>query len=546
MNDKVNSSESNISSVTLEEALLSVPYPIVKFEGLDLKVTYANNALLELWSKDKSILGKTFIEILPELADQPFPALLRRVIETGETHTDSEAIVYIEKNGVLEAKYFDYSYTAVKNTRGENTGVIVICKDVTEQFLAKQKLDESESRFREMVLQAPFSISILQGPEFIIETANSRNLDISGKTTDILGKRFVDVYPELSEQGLANLLENVYKTGEPFLGNELPIQLLKDGSLTPGYFNFVFQPMLKDNRVTSIMTVGYEVTVLVLSRKIAEKKKELLEYLNRAGEELALTLDTKSALVKISDLIVPKFAHWFTINVLNGENLDLLIINNKDEEYVKWAREFRLNNPITIHTDGLQGHILRTGESILTPKVTDEMLEEGIKDKEHLKVIKKMNLRSSIIVPMKVGNKVTGTINFISTTDEREYNETDLNFAKDFATRIALALENARLHEEAQQEINERKKVEAALRESEVQFRSLSNAIPQLAWMADKDGWIFWYNERWFDYTGTTLEEMEGWGWEKVHHPEHKERIVELVKIAWKEGKPFELTFPLR
>lgn len=546
MTGHFDSSESNNSSVALEEALLSVPYPIVRFEGLELRVTYVNDALLELWSKDKSILGKTFIEILPEFADQPFPALLRRVIETGETHTDSEAIAYIEKNGALQGIYFDYSYTAVKNNRGENTGVIVVCKDVTEGVIAKQKLNESEGRFRGMVSQAPFAISILQGPDFIIETANSRCLDIWGKTSAILGKKVADVFPELIDQGFIELLENVYNTGEAFFGNELPVQLLKDGTLTLAYLNFVYHPIVVDGKVTSIMAVGYDVTELVLSKKNAEKKKELLEYLNTAGEELALALNTKTALVKIADLIVPTFADWFTINELNGENLDVLIITNKDEEYVKWAKEFRLMNPITIHDNDPQGHILRTGESMMIPKVTDEMLEAGIKDKVHLAVIKKMNLRSSIIVPMKVNNKVTGTINFISTSDEREYNETDLNFAKDFATRIALALQNARLHEEAQQEIINRKKVEAALRESEVQFRSLSNAIPQLAWMADKDGWIFWYNQRWFDYTGTTLEEMEGWGWEKVHHPDHKQRIVDFVKLAWKKGQPFELTFPLR
>jgi PAS domain S-box-containing protein len=51
---------------------------------------------------------------------------------------------------------------------------------------------------------------------------------------------------------------------------------------------------------------------------------------------------------------------------------------------------------------------------------------------------------------------------------------------------------------------------------SEQQFRTLANSIPQLAWMANAEGYIFWYNDRWYEYTGTTLEEMEGWGWQKV------------------------------
>jgi len=64
--------------------------------------------------------------------------------------------------------------------------------------------------------------------------------------------------------------------------------------------------------------------------------------------------------------------------------------------------------------------------------------------------------------------------------------------------------------------------------------------------MADHEGYIFWYNDRWYDYTGTTLEEMEGWGWQKVHHPEEVGRVVERIKLAFATGEPWEDTFPLR
>ena len=86
----------------------------------------------------------------------------------------------------------------------------------------------------------------------------------------------------------------------------------------------------------------------------------------------------------------------------------------------------------------------------------------------------------------------------------------------------------------------------AALRESERAFRALANSIPQLAWMADATGWIFWYNDRWYDYTGTTLEEMQGWGWQRVHHPEHVDRVVARIRQAFETGEPWEDTFPLR
>ncbi|GEM_PF-1481850 len=95
-------------------------------------------------------------------------------------------------------------------------------------------------------------------------------------------------------------------------------------------------------------------------------------------------------------------------------------------------------------------------------------------------------------------------------------------------------------------DITDRKKAEQELKASEKRFRTFADSIQNLAWIANGDGWINWYNQRWYDYTGTTLEEMEGWRWEKVHHPDHIAKVVEFKKEAWKKDEAFELTFPLR
>ena len=95
-------------------------------------------------------------------------------------------------------------------------------------------------------------------------------------------------------------------------------------------------------------------------------------------------------------------------------------------------------------------------------------------------------------------------------------------------------------------DIDDAKRNENRLRESEEQFRTMANALPQLAWMADETGWIYWYNRRWYEYTGTDLEAMKGWGWRKVHHPDHVERVVERISHSWETGEPWEDTFPLR
>jgi PAS domain-containing protein len=78
--------------------------------------------------------------------------------------------------------------------------------------------------------------------------------------------------------------------------------------------------------------------------------------------------------------------------------------------------------------------------------------------------------------------------------------------------------------------------VQSELRENEARFRELADNISQFAWTADQSGWIYWYNKRWHDYTGTTIDEMQGWGWQKVHHPDHVDRVVQRIRQSFETG----------
>jgi PAS domain S-box-containing protein len=98
------------------------------------------------------------------------------------------------------------------------------------------------------------------------------------------------------------------------------------------------------------------------------------------------------------------------------------------------------------------------------------------------------------------------------------------------------------LNRELEQRVEERTE---QLRQSEEQFRTLANSIPQLAWMADAEGSIFWYNQRWYDYIGAGADEKERWGWRSVQHPDHVGRTMERLEQAWRDGELWEDTFPL-
>src|SRR3979490_592215 len=99
-----------------------------------------------------------------------------------------------------------------------------------------------------------------------------------------------------------------------------------------------------------------------------------------------------------------------------------------------------------------------------------------------------------------------------------------------------------RLNRELEQRVAERTE---QLHESEHQFRTLANSIPQLAWMADAQGSIFWYNQRWYDFIGTLPGEMPMWGWRSGQHPDYADRVIQQLERSRKAEEPWEDTFPL-
>ncbi|MGI4801242.1 MAG: PAS domain S-box protein [Janthinobacterium lividum] len=92
----------------------------------------------------------------------------------------------------------------------------------------------------------------------------------------------------------------------------------------------------------------------------------------------------------------------------------------------------------------------------------------------------------------------------------------------------------------AEQQVKDELLVKAA------EFEALAENVRHLAWMADADGHIHWYNRRWYSYTGTTLESMQGWGWREVHHPDHVDRVLRDVGERWKKGESWHDIFLLR
>jgi PAS domain S-box-containing protein len=104
-------------------------------------------------------------------------------------------------------------------------------------------------------------------------------------------------------------------------------------------------------------------------------------------------------------------------------------------------------------------------------------------------------------------------------------------------TALAALQTRARRRAEASEKLAE---------EASRRLQQLADSIPQLAWMANPDGYIYWYNSRWYEYTGTTPESMQGWGWQQVHDPSMLSRVLDTWTHSLASGEPFEMEFPLR
>ncbi|WP_146237989.1 PAS domain S-box protein [Meiothermus sp. Pnk-1] len=272
-----------------------------------------------------------------------------------------------------------------------------------------------------------------------------------------------------------------------------------------------------------------------IARDITERKleEEGLRFLDQASVALAANLDVEETLRRIAQLAVPRLADWCSVSLPNAEGkLEALEIAHPDPERVRLVRELAAEYPEDPEAPGFGARLMRTGQYLLVPEVNDEMLRAVARDERHLELLRKLELGSVLLVPMLAGGETVGLIGLGMNRGSRRFGARDLALAQELGRRAGVALAHARLYRQ--------------LQEREQELRTLAETIPQLAWMADEDGYIFWYNQRWYDYTGATPAEMEGWGWQKVHHPEVLPKVMERWLASLRTGQPFEMVFPLR
>lgn len=289
----------------LEQHLLAIfnssPNPIYVCAGDDFKVIYANEATLKAWDKDASVIGKPFVEALPEVVSQPFPELLKRVYATGVPYHTEHDQFDLPVGDVNQTFYYKFSYQPLISDDRATWGVLCTATDVTELVKTKRAVEISQNNMRSMIMQAPVAICILKGSDFVVEIANEKILELWGTTAEVIGRPIFEVLPEAKDQGFEQLLQDVYHSGKAFTAYDRPADLRRNGNVERVFLNFVYAP-LRDARdaIYAVMAVAIDVTEQVL----AQQKKD--DFIGIASHELKTPLTSLKASIQLMERLTSK------------------------------------------------------------------------------------------------------------------------------------------------------------------------------------------------------------------------------------------------
>lgn len=261
------------------EALLEhVSDGVLVLDG-DWNVVEMNRrAELLLRRRRNEVVGQLVWTAVPDATDERFQAELRRAAQTRLT---------------AFFKFFYPGLYAWHNVRAVpvRDRMLLFLSDITD-IARKQQSEAVREAVRELVRQAPLAISVVRGPEHRFEVVNemSRRL-LSGRQLEGLTARAA--LPELEGQGLFELLDQVYRTGQPFEGREITVRYDRtgEGELTTGVFNVIYQPLFEvDGRVSGVLSLSVDVTELVAERnRLANSAREMAAVLDQVAEGVIVT-----------------------------------------------------------------------------------------------------------------------------------------------------------------------------------------------------------------------------------------------------------------
>ena len=562
--------------------LMESPFAFSVMIGKEMVITLANDLIKEFWGKGNDVEGKPLLDILPELKDQAFPAMIISVLSTGTPVYANEILAKLKHNDKMEDRYFNIVYQPYHEADGTISGVTTIAYDVTEMVLARKKLEESEYKYRMLIEESSIATALFLGPDNRILYANDTMLSYWAKDKTVIGKTMIEAIPELIGQPFISYLKAVYTTGIPYTGTEEKAEIIVNGKLQTFYFNYSYKALLDlDGKIYGINIMAMDATDQVLGQ---QKIKESELYFRQMADLMPANIsnsDTEGNVLYFNK-------RWLDYTGLSFEELQNLgyhkIIHPDElEEFQKRFKEssdartdlkmemrfLDKNGEYKWHLNIASPVKDKTGNITMwvgsTTEIHDQkIVSEKIRDSEER--FRRLVIQAPVAICVLRGKDyVIETINepmvemwdrkmqevmnkpaFDVLTEFREqglkelldqvYNTGENIVVNEMLLNIKLngALENIFVkfvYEPLREadgtitgvmalahEITDQVIARKRIEESETLFKQLLDTMPQVAWTNTVEGEVTFYNQRWYDYTGLSKQKVDVLGCTTIIH----------------------------
>jgi PAS domain S-box-containing protein len=347
----------------------------------------------------------------------------------------------------------------VHDDEGRLTNFVGIQNDITERRRIEEVLRESEERFRATFEQAAVGAAQV-GIDGRWLRVNRRLCEIVGYSEDELRARtFQEItHPddleedlELTRKMLAGELQTytlekryIRKDGSGVWVN-LTVSLVRDASGEPGYFIAVVEDISERKKAEEERDMLLVREQLARAEAVAARRR--LALLAAAGPTLSASLDYEETLEGITRLVVPELADWCLLDIVEEDGrVNQLAFVHADPQKENLLRKLLEHRRFGERDPGGVAEVLRTGRSLLFADVSDPILQDRAMSAEQLEVLRELEPRSAMSVPLLARGRILGAITLVSSGPEPRYDEEDLLLAENLAYRCALAVDNARLY----------------------------------------------------------------------------------------------------
>lgn len=254
--------------------ILRSPVPIVTLWGEDGIMIYNDGYSGFAGGRHPELFGSKVREGWPEVAD--FNDNIMKVCygQGGVLAYRDQILVLSRHDGVPEEVWLDLDYSPLLDEEGKPAAVMAIVVEITEKIKVQRELEAERESLRRMFEQAPGFIAVTVGPQHQFTMVNDAYSTLVGGR-EMVGKTVAQALPEVTEQGFVELLDQVYKTGEPFIGRGAKVGLAYGGTgLEERYLDFIYQPIIAEGgRISGVFIQGHDVTEQKLS-EIALRESE--------------------------------------------------------------------------------------------------------------------------------------------------------------------------------------------------------------------------------------------------------------------------------